>query len=732
MTLFRVHCPTCNARLKVTSRSLIGQIVNCPKCGSMVEIAEPTASPESSPPPEKAKSKSKKKPSAAPVPAELPPPPIESASPSDVPGSDVSNSDEVFENVDELLDQTPPSPEPVAEATPAPVAQPVAEPSETPPPLDDRFADHSSVGKWRNVALIGGTSLVAVVVVAVIGYRLLSDGDQTGPQTEKEGDPAQVAQASPAEEQKPNLTEGKPADVKPEEKIESPVSGNPSGDPMPEKPSVEPAEETKPIEEPAVDPEQPAEMQQEKPGEDPSAKPADPDDENPFLFEPASGSNPAMPEKSNAPDGSGQPEDADSGPSILELKDDPLYEVFGESFPLMEENTTESSAANQPAVAANNPGTPALPPPKMQLVPPIPDVDVAERLKDPIAEIDFKAMPLGQFASFVTQMSTVPVTLDPVALASAEINANTPITVQQSRTSVQGILDAAVRPFGLQTQATGESVRLRMIQPLDGQMRTTQFLVDDLAEDQKKVADIAYMLTHLVEPLSWNQAGGKGLFRIDPNAVMVTQTEVPMFKSLVLLEKLRKARGLKPRSRYNERLFDLTTRQQQLEANLQKDVKLQIVVPTPLFKVIDQLEKKSGLTILCDWDSLARNKLGPATPVTLSAPGITAGETLSRFCTTWKLAMLPINATTVQLISADTEMVMPWLEVYNIQKLDLGKSQGNAMILEAKRELTDLHRTKYGEVLYDPVSKHLFALLSNDDHQRLQFIVQRKLNQASP
>ena len=70
---------------------------------------------------------------------------------------------------------------------------------------------------------------------------------------------------------------------------------------------------------------------------------------------------------------------------------------------------------------------------------------------------------------------------------------------------------------------------------------------------------------------------------------------------------------------------------------------------------------------------------------------------------------------------------MPWLEFYDVAEMNLGKSQATAMINAAKRELSDLRKTGYGEVLYDPVSKQLLALLSQDDHRRLQNILQRKL-----
>jgi hypothetical protein len=41
MELFALHCTTCKARLRVTDESVIGQILSCPKCHSMVMVEPP-------------------------------------------------------------------------------------------------------------------------------------------------------------------------------------------------------------------------------------------------------------------------------------------------------------------------------------------------------------------------------------------------------------------------------------------------------------------------------------------------------------------------------------------------------------------------------------------------------------------------------------------------------------------------------------------------------------------
>lgn len=730
MTLFRVHCPTCQARLKVTSRALIGQIVNCPKCGSMVEIAEPGGDdPQPSKSSKNEPKRSKPKPvappaAAAPAAAPVDDPAFADTRPAEMSASDlreaiddVSNSDEVFDNIDEMLDAQ--SATPAGQDTPPPIPTGSDTP-QSPPPLDPgRFSHEASVSKMRNLALIGGTAVMALLTIAVIGYAVLSEGGSPTEPSEASGQ-QEVAQAN-----------NPPTDANPEE--ETLTDDNTAEVVSPEEAEKTPNEEAPGEEAPAVDSPMTETKDEEtlpvESSEEPNAteEPAKTGEENPFIFEEPDVA--AVPETESTDPEGGKPDMAATAPSVLELKDDPLYEVFGESFPIFDPEAIEASAANNSLAGDPDSAPVAEPPPVPELVPPIAAVDISARLGDPILRIEFKDMPLNEFSSFVTQMSTVPVTLDPLALQYADIEATKPISIQQAQTSVEGILEAAVRPFGLEVVATEHSARLQITQPLDGHQRTMRLDVADLANDPKEVADLAYLLTHLVEPFSWNHSRGEGLYRLDPGAIMITQNEVAHFKAMVFLEKMRAARGLQPGSSPSApKGIVVETRSEQLSQALQEPMSLQIVVPTPMYKVIDQLEKKSGITILCDWDSLSLNKLGPATPVTMSAENMTKGEALDRFCHSWKLAALPINANTVQLVAETAVPVMPWLECYDITSMNLSKSQATAMIHDAERQLGDLRKTGYGEVLYDPVSKYLWALLSRDDHQRLQVYLRGKLS----
>ncbi|MEQ8839261.1 MAG: hypothetical protein RID07_20820, partial [Lacipirellulaceae bacterium] len=48
--LFKITCVTCTARLSVRNEAVIGQILACPKCGSMVQVTPPTPTEQAAKP----------------------------------------------------------------------------------------------------------------------------------------------------------------------------------------------------------------------------------------------------------------------------------------------------------------------------------------------------------------------------------------------------------------------------------------------------------------------------------------------------------------------------------------------------------------------------------------------------------------------------------------------------------------------------------------------------------
>ncbi|MEX1040179.1 MAG: hypothetical protein WDZ51_06100 [Pirellulaceae bacterium] len=795
MNSFRIRCTTCSTKLKVKDASLVGHILSCPKCGSMVQVPDP-AGPDpdnmlvretSDSTTQRAPSASTKRPSAPPPikfsesgslfgeaaamlsepetsledssqaagesqskPKADSPPPESATSPAPKlktpsektpePSAEISSS-EPAESGESVLplpesDQSPakssrkvaaaavtamvpPVPETAAEGSASPPeqstpSQPIA--NEPAPIQPQAFAAEAGMGVWRIAAISGGVAAVAsiLVVVTLQAFMAGGSGQQVARNQDQVQPPSQPTVVEspdvPAQPNPPSTTEADPPG-EPSRKVPPPES-----DPAPEESTEnEPAKsEPIPSEEPEVESqtaEQPATGQQD----------------NPFLFdspaEPAANQtaeDPATEQPASEPQADA---DQESSPS-MKFREDPLYDVFGESFPVFDNEMLEATASlpdlepEAPLDAAGD---------QDQTTKMLPPIDVESRLADPVAAINFERIPLINFVRFVSRMTNMPISVSPEALDQADISTSTPVTVKLKGTSVEKMLASALIPHGLAVRTTTRGVRVDIPQTLNGQPRTTRLACDDLVSNDKELADLAYLLVNLVEPGSWKVAGGEGQYRLEEKTIIVSQHESALFSSILFLERLRVARGLTPRSSYAKRLFTLDTRHQQLAPKLKQNIAAQFVVPTPIDQLVEHLERQASVSILCDWESLATDGVSPESLASLSALQVPLEKALDDLCAEINVRWRPTSGGAIQLMGSQDYAQLPFLEFYPADKFAQNRPAAAALIKRAETKLEDLPRHKAGRILYDPKSGHFLARLTAGDHQRLVKFLQSQM-----
>ena len=166
MDSFSIACTTCQTQLRVRDRSAIGQILTCPKCGSMVLVEPPAETPDlaigssrTGPPPlPKAPAASAGAAGSQASPAEL---------------SDTVEDPSLYGLADVSLDDVLPD---EATAPSAPVVETVPIPDASLPTDDWRSAASATWRPW----LLTGCAAVAGVGLAIALFSWLS-GDEARP-----------------------------------------------------------------------------------------------------------------------------------------------------------------------------------------------------------------------------------------------------------------------------------------------------------------------------------------------------------------------------------------------------------------------------------------------------------------------------------------------------------------------------------------------------------------------
>lgn len=690
MELFSISCTTCKTRLKVRDEGAIGKLLDCPKCGAFVLIEAPPGwkAGQASGNGARASDSAVAIPISGGLAAHPSPPPPPAETTFDDAASLLSDAPTVREATFAATAPSAPvtalPPEPKSNATeiaaglataaavPSPDiagATQVSEEVEAPPyeaslesaEVAAELAPPAGGGlpQWllMGVAAVGGVALaLGLFVVAV---WLFSGGERTPVVAVGQGDTNPPDAVMPRERPEPAVDPKAAKSAKP---IEGAKAEQP--DPHLEKPMS------------AADP------IAVKPGTTPK-EPADPGD-----TVKAEG-----PGKKSDPPKDGAPAD----PKLSEPVDPKTVSGAIDKFSRFLDDPASSTTdvpvevpGDKPAVAETD-----VPVPAEESVPPRPEprkVDVAARLGDKLAQVEFQAVPLADFAQFITDFSTIPVTLDPEALQFARATPDKPVSIKLRDASIGAVFTDALAPLGLAYEITSAGLMVGRPAPADGKLRASPYTVTDLGgDDAERLAALAELAAALVAPESWESASGPGTLvpSVEKQALLVQQSEAVHFQIVLFCEKLRVARGLSPRSKFDKSLFQLEPRVARAASKLNTPITLNFSQPAPLVRILDRLGKTAGLRILVDWQAAATVGWSPEAEGTVVADKLPLGDTLSALLRPMDLTYRVVDENLLQVTTPRALEARLELEFYPVSDLLSDKQSGQQLLERVKASLGD-------------------------------------------
>ena len=347
-------------------------------------------------------------------------------------------------------------------------------------------------------------------------------------------------------------------------------------------------------------------------------------------------------------------------------------------------------------------------------------VDVAARLQDKIAEVEFADVPLKNFVRFIMNFSTIPVSLDPDALALVRATPRSTINVRQADATVAQLLAAGLAPLQLAPLTADQQLIVTRPPLADGALRTYPLGVSDLVgNDPQALRQLADLIVEVVEPASWEAAGGAGLIREEPPALVIQQQETILFRAIVFCDRLRAARGLPPQSKFDPALFSLEPRLQQAAPRLAKPVTLNFPQPASFTRILDRLSDEGGVETLIDWPALVQLGWTPDTETTLTVNQRPVGDVLTELLQPMELTYRVLDASTVQVTSPAAAQARWDIEFYPLAAA-ASADQVNALLTQIRSDMTGGQPEAFKGVLHvDAPSRRLIAALPQASHLKL-------------
>ncbi len=649
MELFSVICTTCQSKLKVRDRAIIGQILACPKCQGMVLVAPPAGWID---------------PGAvvAPVPVATPAP---STSAKPTPASHSSSN---FEDAAALFEQPTGVSAPPVQAASASAAdgEAATASSELPPQQQWLSPQTQAMRRW---VLVGGLAMVGAIGLIGALVWALSGGDQT---------PLASADSPPVVQETPTDEDPAPDEIPPEsEPTLEPAAVEPATEPTPD-PAPMPAES-----EPAVEPAPPEAAEGPKPQTDP---PAGDDNEAPKPLNTFSVEN--------------------------------TLQQFGSLI----ENRAPSAAPGEAMPDAPEPLPDITDPPvlasddELLARPEMRKIDVPRRLADPLEAFEMTEVPLAYFLQLLTDLTALPITLDPTALPAIKTSPEARVTVQLKSTTVNDVLTAALKPLNLTHIASDTQVVVLPMASTKTELREIKHDISDLATSAAEATVLAEIIHAVIEPDGWDDARGAGTLTVEGTNIVCSQTPEAHFAIVVLCEKLRLARKLPPRSNYPASVLTLTPRAIAADPVLDTPLTMNFVPPTRLGRVADYIKKTTGLRVLIDWRALLEAGWSPEAEVKVGVADQPLRAFLDRLSRRMEIAWRVIDASTVQLTTPAALLAQPDVEVYPVVT-----GESAALLARLQKELgSDLFAPgSPGALRYDSKGQALVARLPQPAQKKL-------------
>jgi hypothetical protein len=377
------------------------------------------------------------------------------------------------------------------------------------------------------------------------------------------------------------------------------------------------------------------------------------------------------------------------------------------------DSTSQDMPALDPQAVTTEPESVPRPAPRA--------VDVAARLQDKIAEVQFADVPLKSFLQFVMNFSTIPISIDPDALALVRATPQTKVSVRLADATIDQLLTAALSPLKLAHVPLGQQLIVTRPPLPDGQLRTVAHDVSDLVgNDADQLARLAELIVEMVQPAAWESAGGPGVMREALPSLVMQQEETILLRAIVFCERLRAARGLPPQSNFAPELFSLEPRFARAAPDLAKPVTLNYPQPTALTRILERLSSEGGVEILVDWPSLVELGWSPDTEATVTANGQPLGELLADLLQPMGLTYRIVDPALLQVTSPTAADACWDIEFYPLPVLPATSDSPAAWVTQLRNDLTGGDPAALSGVLvFDAPSRHLIAALPQTQQRKL-------------
>jgi DNA-directed RNA polymerase subunit RPC12/RpoP len=681
--LFSIACATCAARLTVKSTSAIGQVLACPRCGSMVLVE----APEGWTPPESATTQGPRRP------------------------RDPNDSQATLSRDFEDLGDLPASPAAVAVRTTARQAPAASSPSR--PLLPDAQWESGAARDRRKIAIwIASLAAIGLVGGSLVIWLLVSMWSGGDSQIAKNSDvPGQGSESPDPNKKTPD--DGKQT---------GPDAGAPKDDEVKADSVKDKESDTPPVLPPAAEGDGKSGDADSPPdpdvGENPNeeVKENDPKENDPKENDPLENAESAI-------DSSPPPEEnpVDEGASGLIESLMPFQGLIGDPGSGMGlEGVAEARLDTQLGI-----GEVLVRRPK-----PL-ETDFVAAVAEVWPEIEFRQIPLSVLMNRMNELTGVPVQFEPESLSLGLANPGQIVSVKQSGVDMVQVINSALQGTELVAEADGEKnvVLIRhksMAEVLERKIPLEATLTGDEAANEK----LLLMLRTLTGPGLWTNDGGVSKLSIVGSDLVVESPGSLHARLQRIVQRLHAAARIKADPADAAAADALRTDWSVLHESLQVPC---VWNEDQLFvagTMANEIAGRESINLVFDWYSLGQENWNPATEMPWPGAGKTREQALAVLTESMATAWVVSGPGVVEFTTRHQYRNRTRYEVYACGKVLDRMSVDQLMELLRGQLQAELRKTEaWSRVEYCEQANCIVARLPDPLQIRLENIMKRLVGQ---
>jgi hypothetical protein len=269
---------------------------------------------------------------------------------------------------------------------------------------------------------------------------------------------------------------------------------------------------------------------------------------------------------------------------------------------------------------------------------------VAAQLAFRIPSVEITNAKFSEVMETLEDMSTIDFNFDLEGMAEAGAGLDDPVSLRLANTTVRDVLEAVLRERGLDCVVERGQIVITNSRRANASRTQAVYDVSDLASDPAGAADLAVRLQNLIEPGTWKADGGEGTCRAVALTIEVDQNTRAHGQLAGVLDRLRLARGVRPRLNEGWTQESLVGRLVRCSPKLAEPVTANFVRETLLDRIIAHLARQSQANIMLDGVALASEGISIETPATLTATKKPLGECLDELLAPLGLVVRVLDA----------------------------------------------------------------------------------------